>query len=72
MRIGFRRFFNGGLHGNFYTLARTGDSVVTIDFDRTIGEGYLKGGDVYATTNQAVFIFKDGTPYTFYPLLKAE
>jgi filamentous hemagglutinin len=51
---------------------RTGDPVVTVDFDRIIGEGYMKSGDVYATTNQAVFVFRDGKPYTFYPLLKAE
>jgi len=61
-----------GLQKAQATHLRTGDSVVTVDFDRIIGEGYLKGGEIYATTNQATFVFKNGKPYTFYPLLKAE
>jgi hypothetical protein len=50
--------------------ALTGDPEVYIEFDTIIGEGYLKGGEVYATTNVALFKFDEyGNPITFYPVL---
>ena len=69
------RWFNSGdmfegLQRAQAVHARTGDPEIFISFDRTIGEGYLKGGDIYATSNTAVFRFNEhGQPYTFYPIL---
>jgi hypothetical protein len=50
--------------------AKTGaDGVFRVEFDRMIGEGYLRGGDVFARTNVADFVFRNGKPYTFFPKL---
>ncbi|MEK7885301.1 two-partner secretion domain-containing protein [Methyloversatilis sp. NSM2] len=49
----------------------TGQTSVTIDLGRTIGDGYLKGGVTYAQTTKAVIRFDArGMPYTAYPKLR--
>lgn len=68
------RWFNHGdmlegLQRAESVYARTGNPTVRVEFDRIIGEGYLRGGDVYSTTNVANFVFRNGRPYTFYPVL---
>jgi LysM repeat protein len=48
---------------------RNGQTSVLIEFDQNIGEGYLKGGEIYARTNIAQFVFKNERLYTAYPVL---
>ncbi|AAY90835.1 filamentous hemagglutinin family protein, intein-containing [Pseudomonas protegens Pf-5] len=50
---------------------KTGQTSVTVDLGRVIGEGYLKGGGSYVQTTKAVVRFDiNGKPYTAYPKLR--
>lgn len=50
---------------------KTGQTSVTVDLGRTIGDGYLKGGATYSQTTKAVIRFDaNGMPYTAYPKLR--
>ena len=50
---------------------KTGQTSVTVDLGRAIGDGYLKGGQTYVQTARAVIRFdSNGRPYTAYPKLR--
>ncbi|WP_434457545.1 DUF637 domain-containing protein [Stutzerimonas urumqiensis] len=50
---------------------KTGQTSITVDVGRVIGDGYLKGGVTYAQTTKAVVRFdSSGKPYTAYPKLR--
>lgn len=51
--------------------AKTGQTSVTVDLGRVVGDGYLKGGANYLQTTKAVVRFDSkGAPFTAYPKLR--
>lgn len=49
--------------------SRSGTFSGTISMPRTVGEGFYKGGEKYATTKEVLFVFRDGKLSTMYPKL---